>query len=211
MKDLNDNTLRQQLIQRYLDGETTVEEEQALARFYQLSDGKFSAEEEAVRQLLLSINHLADDFTLSDEKAREFDLIVANTQQKARRIVLWPWLVAACVAGIVMIIRTSPESEKDGTAEPRTVQTTQPKKGKPQKTPLADTSEMMPQSFLVTLPSSKASPHPSDTEDDQSDLISVDSVFGVTSCPDPMAEYIALSEKLKRECDEVFQTIDYPY
>ena len=45
MKELNDKALRQQLIQRYLDGETTIEEEQALARFYLLSDGNFSAEE----------------------------------------------------------------------------------------------------------------------------------------------------------------------
>lgn len=103
MKDLNDNTLRQQLIQRYLDGETTVEEEQALARFYQLSDGKFSAEEEAVRQLLLSTNHLADDFTLSEEKEEAFDRMMTATRQKTRHFVLWPWLTAACVALLIFL------------------------------------------------------------------------------------------------------------
>ena len=43
------------------------------------------------------------------------------------------------------------------------------------------------------------------------DLISVDSVFGVESRPDPLAEYTALAEKLQRECNEVFYNNDIDF
>lgn len=76
---------------------------------------------------------------------------------------------------------------------------------------MTDTSEVMPKTFLASTPPSVATPRPTKAEDDQSDLISVDSVFGVKSHPDPLAEYTALTEKLQRECDEVFQIKDNNY
>ena len=96
MKNLNDKAVRQELIQRYLAAETSVEEEQMLTRFYQENKGNsFSEEEEQVRQLVLSTSHLADDFTLSTEKEEEFDRIMAAAARKPRRIALWPWVAAA--------------------------------------------------------------------------------------------------------------------
>ena len=47
-----------------------------------------------------------------------------------------------------------------------------------------------------------------ENEYDQSDLISVDGMFGVESRPDPMAEYMALAENLQQECDQVFQNLE---
>ena len=47
-----------------------------------------------------------------------------------------------------------------------------------------------------------------EAEYDQSDLTSVDDMFGVESRPDPMAEYIALAENLQQECDQVFQNLE---
>ena len=44
-------------------------------------------------------------------------------------------------------------------------------------------------------------------EDDQSDLVSVENVFGIESRPDPLEEYTALEEKLQQECDEVFSRL----
>ena len=193
MKNLNEKALRQQLIQRYLDGETTIEEEQALAHFYLLSDGNFSA----------------GDFTPSAEKAEEFDCIMAKTSRN-RRIGLWPWLAAACAAAILAIVLAPPRSEDGRTSQPPTEPTSCHQK-EVKEEPLTDTSEVMAKSFLASTPPSVATPRPTKAEDEQSDLISVDSVFGVKSHPDPLAEYTALTEKLQRECNEVFNNNDIDF
>jgi hypothetical protein len=212
MKNLNDKALRQQLIQRYLDGETTIEEEQALAHFYLHNHGTIPADEEDVCQLVLATSHLADDFMPSVEKVEEFDRIMAKDARKARRITLWPWLAAACVAAILVIFLAPPRSKEDNTPQQfPTVQTQRQRQGERQDTPMTDTSEVMPKTFLASAPPSVATPRPTKAEDEQSDLISVDSVFGVKSHPDPLAEYTALTEKLQRECDEVFQIKDNNY
>ena len=205
MKDLNDKALRQQLIERYLDAETTPEEELALADFYRQSHEPLSADEEAVRQLVLVTARLDDGFTLSDEKVEEFDRIMVNTPQKKRRIVLWPWLAAACVVAIVAIILAPPKGADEDTSEQPTAQTDINPKECPQEKPTTDTSEVMPKTFLASTPAPKSS---AEAEDDQIDLMSVDSVFGVESQKNPLEEYTALNEKLKQECDAVFEMIE---
>lgn len=206
MKDLNDKALRQLLIQRYLDGETTIEEERALVHFYQHHNDTFSADEENVRQLVLASTHLAKDFTLSKEKVEAFDRIMANDQRK--RMVLWPWLAAACVAAILAIFLAPPRNDaEDSTLCPK-VQVEKPQQGHPQEAPMTDTAEVMPKTFLSTNSPTETSTH---ATGDQSDLISIDSVFGVESRPDPLAEYTALAEKLQRECNEVFNNNDIDF
>jgi hypothetical protein len=206
MKDLNDKTLRQLLIQRYLDGETTIEEERALVHFYQHHNDTFSADEENVRQLVLASTHLAKDFTLSKEKVEAFDRIMANDRRK--RMVLWPWLAAACVAAILAIVLAPPRSDGEDSARCPKGQEKKPQQEYPQEAPMIDTAEVMPKTFLATNSPAEASTH---TTGDQSDLISVDSVFGVESRPDPLAEYTALAEKLQRECNEVFNNNDIDF
>ena len=206
MKELNDKALRQLLIQRYLDGETTMEEERALVHFYQHHNDTLSADEEDVRQMVLASTHLAKDFTLSEEKVEAFDRIMANDQRK--RMVLWSWLAAACVAAILAIVLAPPRNDaEDSTLCPK-VQVEKPQQGHPQEAPMTDTAEVMPKTFLATNSPADASTH---TTGDQSDLISVDSVFGVESRPDPLAEYTALAEKLQRECNEVFYDNDIDF
>ncbi len=140
MKNLNDKALRQQLIQRYLDGETTIEEEQALAHFYLHNHGTIPADEEDVCQLVLATSHLADDFMPSVEKVEEFDRIMAKDARKARRITLWPWLAAACVAAILVIFLAPPRSKEDNTPQQfPTVQTQRQRQGERQDTPMTDT------------------------------------------------------------------------
>ena len=90
MKDLNDKALRQQLTERYLNADTTTEEEVALANFYRQNHEVLSAEEEIVRQLVLASTQFNSEFTLSDEKVEEFDRIMASHPTKKRRIGLWP-------------------------------------------------------------------------------------------------------------------------
>ena len=205
MKDLNDKALRQQLIERYLDAETTPEEELAIANFYRQSHEALSADEEAVHQLVLAKAHLDSGFTLSDEKVEEFDRMMASVPPRKRRIALWPWLAAACVAAIVAIILAPPRGDDGNTSEQPTAQTDSHPKERPQEIPMTDTSEVMPKTFLASTPAPKSS---TEAEDDQSDLMSVDSVFGVESQKNPLEEYTALNEKLKQECDAVFEMIE---
>ena len=204
MKDLNDKALRQQLIERYLDAETTPEEEQALANFYRQSHEALSADEEAVR-LVLATTHLDNGFTLSDEKVEEFDRMMASVPPRKRRIALWPWLAAACVAAIIAIFLAPPRGTNGDTSEQPTAQTDARPQERPQEKPMTDTSEVMPKTFLASTPAPKSS---TETKDDQSDLVSVDRVFGVESQKNPLEEYTALNEKLKQECDAVFEMIE---
>ena len=52
MKNLNDKNTRQELVRRYLNAETTLEEERLLADFLTDTDAALSQEEEDVRLLL---------------------------------------------------------------------------------------------------------------------------------------------------------------
>ncbi len=208
MKDLNDKAMRQQLTERYLNADTTTEEEAALANFYRQSHEVLSAEEEIVRQLVLASTQFNSEFTLSDEKVEEFDRIMASHPTKKRRIVLWPWLAAACVAAILAIILAPPRSGGDSHATSPTAQIHRQKQEQKKAFPKTDTSEVMPKTFLANRSSSQVFHSSTEEELEQNDLFSVDSVFGVESRPDPLAEYTALNEKLKQECDAAFEIIE---
>ena len=208
MKNLKDKAVRQELIQRYLAAETSVEEELMLADFYQQNPNEnLSVEEEQVRQLILATSHLADDFTLSVEKEEEFDRIMAAAARKPKRITLWPWLAAACLAGIMVIFLTPPKTEKNQVlAEHPTIQAQKPsEETKPQT---KQTEEVLPQPTLAAVSTSRKTKDLAEIEYDQSDLMTVESMFGVESRPDPMAEYMALAGNLQQECEEVFQKIE---
>ena len=211
MKELNNKSLRQQLIQRYLDAETSVAEEQALADFYRHTHDNLSADEETVRQLVLVTSCPVDDFNLSDEKAQEFDQIMLLTsQRKPRRVIFWPWVAAACVIGILAIFLTLPKNENEVPTDRLNVQVSRLTKEEPQELQQMQTEDVLSDSFLTAAQTKQPTTDNEEEEYDQSDLISVDSLFGVNSRPDPMEEYMALSENLQRECDEVFQKIDNP-
>jgi hypothetical protein len=208
MKNLKDKAVRQELIQRYLAAETSVEEEQMLADFYQQNQNEnFPEEEEQVCQLILATSHLADDFTLSVEKEEEFDRIMAAAARKPKRITLWPWLSAACMAGIMVIFLTPPKTEDNKVlAEQPTIQATKTsEKMQPQT---KQTEEVLSQPTLAAVNTTRETKDLAENEYDQSDLISVDGMFGVESRPDPMAEYVALAENLQQECDQVFQNLE---
>ena len=208
MKNLKDKAVRQELIQRYLAAETSVEEEQMLADFYQQNQNEnFPEEEEQVCQLILATSHLADDFTLSVEKEEEFDRIMAAAARKPKRITLWPWLAAACMAGIMVIFLTPPKTEENQVlAEHPTIQATKTsEKMQPQT---KQTEEVLSQPTLAAVSTTRETRDLAENEYDQSDLISVDGMFGVESRPDPMAEYMALAENLQQECDQVFQNLE---
>ena len=87
------------LIQKYLNGETTAEEERMLA-------------------LEVSREDAPDDWKVIAEMLGEltidealFDKIMAERKQKPRFIRFWPWMAAACVAALLIVFLGPPREE----------------------------------------------------------------------------------------------------
>ena len=98
MKDLNETTIRMQLVNRYLNAETTIEEEQMLRKYYAQTEEVLTPEENDVRLLIMSSARFAGEFALSEEKADEFDRLMAK--KPAKRVALY-WIVSAAAAIII--------------------------------------------------------------------------------------------------------------
>ena len=112
------------LIQKYLNGETTAEEEKLLALEVSRKDAP-----EDWKVIAEMLGELTIDEAL-------FDQIMAERKQKPRFIRLWPWVAAACVAALLIVFLGPPrektvskpqiakvEPKKDVETEPKTVET----------------------------------------------------------------------------------------
>ena len=93
------------LIQKYLNGETTAEEERLLA-------------------LEVSRNDAPDDWKVIAEMLGEltvdealFDQMMAERSRKSRIVKLWPWVAAACVAALLIVFLSPPR--KDAPTQPQ--------------------------------------------------------------------------------------------
>ena len=93
------------LIQKYLNGETTTEEERLLA--IEVSRGDVPDDWKVIAEML---GCLTVDEAL-------FDQIVAERKPKLRIVRLWPWLAAACVAALLIVFLGPPR--KDVPKEPQ--------------------------------------------------------------------------------------------
>ena len=72
MKKLEDITYRHELIERYLDADTSVEEEQALADFYRHCEDKDLTEEDLdIRNLMLGMENYTPNILLTEEEMME--------------------------------------------------------------------------------------------------------------------------------------------
>ena len=71
MTNLNDITKRRQLVEKYLNAETTIEEERMLHDFYSHAEEPLTPEDEDMRLLMMTTDRLKDNFFLSpDEQPR---------------------------------------------------------------------------------------------------------------------------------------------
>ena len=84
------------LIQKYLNGETTAEEERLLALEVSREDAP-----EDWKIIAEMLGELTVDEAL-------FDKIMAERKQKSRILKLWPWVAAACVAALLIIFLAPP-------------------------------------------------------------------------------------------------------
>lgn len=72
MKKLEDITYRHELIERYLDADTSVEEEQALADFYRHCEDKDLTDEDLdIRNLMLGMENYTPNILLTEEEMME--------------------------------------------------------------------------------------------------------------------------------------------
>lgn len=86
------------LIQKYLNGETTPDEERLLA---------LEVSREDAPQEWSIIAEMLGELTI-DEAI--FDQIMEERNRKPRIIKMWPWAAAACIIGILIMVFTPPRS-----------------------------------------------------------------------------------------------------
>ena len=111
------------LIQKYLNGETTAEEERLLA--LEVSREDAPADWKIIAEML---GELTIDEAL-------FDQIMAERKPKPRLMRFWPWVAAACVAALLVVFLGPPredtvskpqiakvEPKKDVATEPKAVE-----------------------------------------------------------------------------------------
>ncbi len=90
------------LIQKYLNGETSTEEERLLA--LEVSQEDAPLEWKMIAEML---GELTIDEAL-------FDQIMAERRQKPLTMKLWPWVAAACVAAVVAVLLLPSRESHDG-------------------------------------------------------------------------------------------------
>ena len=111
------------LIQKYLNGETTAEEERLLA-------------------LEVTRENVPDDWKVIAEMLGEltvdealFDQMMAERSRKSRIVKLWPWVAAACVAALLIVFLGPPRKDAPSKPQIAKVETGQKKKPLPQPLP----------------------------------------------------------------------------
>lgn len=110
MKKLEDITYRHELIERYLDADTSVEEEQALADFYRHCEDKDLTDEDLdIRNLMLGM----ENYTLNIHQVEEADgqpqmkemSLAASKNHETRWVRLSAILLAtAMLAGLIFLL-----------------------------------------------------------------------------------------------------------
>ena len=73
MSKLHDKRVRLLMVKRYLNAETSIDEERELSEFYTTTTEKLTSEEEDVRLLLQATSINDENFELSKSNVAEFD------------------------------------------------------------------------------------------------------------------------------------------
>ena len=110
MKKLEDITYRQELIERYLDADTSVEEEQALADFYRHCEDKDLTDEDLdIRNLMLGMENYTPNIHQVEEEDKQPDMkemsLAASKKHETRWVRLSAILLAtAMLAGLIFLL-----------------------------------------------------------------------------------------------------------
>lgn len=110
MKKLEDITYRHELIARYLDADTSVEEEQALADFYRHCEDKDLTDEDLdIRNLMLGMENYTPDIHQVEEEDKQPDMkempLGVSKKHETRWVRLSAILLAtAMLAGLIFLL-----------------------------------------------------------------------------------------------------------
>ena len=110
MKKLEDITYRHELIERYLDADTSVEEEQALADFYRHCENKDLTDEDLdIRNLMLGMENYTPNIHQVEEEGKQPDMkempLGVSKKQETRWVRLSALLLAtAMLAGLIFLL-----------------------------------------------------------------------------------------------------------
>lgn len=117
MMDIHNKEIRRELINRYLNAETTPAEEKLLLLFY-LENKKVDKDEQSVSQMIRMEN--INTSLLSDKGVKEYDRIVNKEKRQSKqtsfRWISWLGGVAASIA-LFFIIYSKPTSKDSETIE----------------------------------------------------------------------------------------------
>ena len=110
MKKLEDITYRHELIERYLDADTSVEEEQALADFYRHCEEKDLTDEDLdIRNLMLGMENYTPNIHQVEEEDKQPQMkeisLAASKKHETRWVRLSAILLAtAMLAGLIFLL-----------------------------------------------------------------------------------------------------------
>ena len=110
MKKLEDITYRHELIERYLDADTSVEEEQALADFYRHCEDKDLTDEDLdIRNLMLGMENYTPNIHQVEKEDKQSDMkemsLAASKKHETRWVRLSAILLAtAMLAGLIFLL-----------------------------------------------------------------------------------------------------------
>ena len=110
MKKLEDITYRHELIERYLDADTSVEEEQALADFYRHCENKDLTDEDLdIRNLMLGMENYTPNIHQVEKEDKQSDMkemsLAASKTHETRWVRLSAILLAtAMLAGLIFLL-----------------------------------------------------------------------------------------------------------
>ena len=110
MKKLEDITYRHELIERYLDADTSVEEEQALADFYRHCENKDLTDEDLdIRNLMLGMENYTPNIHQVEKEDKQLDMkemsLATSKTHETRWVRLSAILLAtAMLAGLIFLL-----------------------------------------------------------------------------------------------------------
>lgn len=155
--------MKQTLIDRYLAGETTASEERTLQRLLQESPREqLTPDERTILDLLSYTDTEADEEDIfAIDLTEEYDR-VAKPQRSIR---MWPWVAAACLAGIALVLLTPPRSTEvakgpDPQPVPDTIRVVKPD---PAPQLMAEAVPVTPAPTRHTVATKVETPMPTDT------------------------------------------------
>lgn len=175
----------QQLLDRYMKAETTEAEERTLAEYFSSHD-------------VIPKEWMAYQVMFCGARQQ-----VAGKPTNTRRVPWWVGIAAAIAATLLIFLRPPESAEQSGTGiegQRMKAQTEQVKQNVQKHMPVDESV------VAIQRPPIAQTQNDADEEVyDQSDLTTIDEMFGITEKKDPLDDYNRLYKKLKEECDRAFQ------